>query len=58
MKIEESFDPTEKDSWLNLIILVQNAYLKQYTFVYIFNIIAKIIDFRPIEIKNYFDRNL
>ena len=58
MKIEESFDPTKKESWFNLIRLVQNAYLTEYIFVSIFNIIAKIIDFPPIEIKDYFDHNL
>ena len=27
MKIEKSFDPTEKESWVNFIRFIQNAYL-------------------------------
>ena len=57
MKIEKSFDPTEKESWFNLIRLVQNVFLKESTFILIFNIIAKIVNFPPME-KKFYDKIL
>ena len=55
MKIEESFDPTEKESWFDLIRLFQNAYFTYSNFYFIFNVVARIIGFPPIEIDIYDD---